>query len=401
MSVGFTQKNIDELVVTIVGGGNAAHALAALLPHKGISTRMWAPFSDEAERLQQGIAKAGHIHAEFASHNLINGSIIGTPEVISAEAAEVIPGSDVLLLPLPSFAYWNVFEQLKPYLKPGMAIGITPGQGGVDWVARQVLGDLVDELTIFAIMPMPFNCRISEFGVRVEVQEVKRAYKVACIPASSEAAVVALNEHLFGKTESCGSILSAALYPINAIIHPARLYQLAKDYKEGDVLPENPLFYEQMDAETAAIMNAVNQDLLAIGDALKAAGANTDVPHIFDFLTRYVYSDPSEKLEDFFTGNPAYKGFRCPFAAIEGGFKPDFANRYFTEDIPLGLCLYKGVAELAGVATPNIDEIINWAQAHMGKEYLVDNKLVGKDVIETHAPQRFAIDTLSALLKIA
>jgi len=82
----------------------------------------------------------------------------------------------------------------------------------------------------------------------------------------------------------------------------------------------------------------------------------------------------------------------------EGGWEPDFKNRYFTEDIPLGLCIYKGIADIVGFDTPVLDMIVYWAQAHMGKEYIVDGKLTGKDVGETNAPQRFNVTTLDMLL---
>ncbi len=388
-----------DLTVCIVGGGNAAHALGALFPSRSIRTRIYAPVGDEAARIQQGLEEQGELHAEFASHNNPAGLVCGKPELVSKDAAEVIPGSDVLILPLPSFAYRDVLTQVKPYLKPGTVIAVTPGQGGFDWVAREVLGDLLDQLVIYALLPMPFNCRISEFGKRVEVQEFKRNYKVAVRPAAAEDAVIALNTRLFGHTESCGDFLAATLYPINAVIHPARLYQLCKDYKEGDFLPENPLFYEQMDAETAGYMDRVNQELLEVSKTLREQGVaeSLDVPHIFDFLAKYTYQDDSADLQTFFTTNPAYKGFRCPFIQKEQGWVPDFANRYFTEDIPLGLCIYKGVAELAEVETPFIDTIIQWAQGHMGKEYLVDGRLAGRDLGETYAPQRFGITSRSQL----
>ncbi|WP_289151222.1 NAD/NADP octopine/nopaline dehydrogenase family protein [Porticoccus sp. W117] len=390
--------NTQTPTVCIIGGGNAAHVLAALLPSRGISTRVLATFGDEAERMANGVAEQGHISAEFAEHNPVKGTVNGKPEIISANPTEVIPGSDVLLLPLPSFAYQSVLETIKPHLKPGMAIGVTPGQGGFDWVAREVLGDLVDQLVLFAILPMPFNCRITDYGKQVEVQEFKHNYRVGVLPTSATNDIIALNEKLFGHTESCGHFLSATLYPVNAILHPSRLYTLCKDWQPGQTLPENPLFYEGMTEAAADMMNALNKDLIAIGNGLVAAGKEAiEVPHIYDFLTRYVYEDNSPDLATFFRTNPAYKGFRCPFKEVEGGWEPDFANRYFTEDIPLGLCVYKGVADLASVATPTIDTVITWAQQHMGKEYVVDGKLCGRDVGETHAPQRFGITELAQL----
>jgi hypothetical protein len=44
---------------------------------------------------------------------------------------------------------------------------------------------------------------------------------------------------------------------------------------------------------------------------------------------------------------------------------PDFENRYFTEDIPLGLCVYKGIADIVGVPTPVMDTVLAWAQGRV------------------------------------
>ena len=82
------------------------------------------------------------------------------------------------------------------------------------------------------------------------------------------------------------------------------------------------------------------------------------------------------------------------------GFVPDFSNRYFTEDIPLGLCVYKGLADIASVETPTIDKIITFCQLHMGKEYILNGRLEGKDVKTTSAPQRFGMETISDLQRL-
>lgn len=51
----------------------------------------------------------------------------------------------------------------------------------------------------------------------------------------------------------------------------------------------------------------------------------------------------------------------------DGKFRPNFASRYMTEDIPYGLLVMKGIAEVAGVETPKIDMVLNWSQKQMGK----------------------------------
>merc|ERR1712003_458363 len=107
----------------------------------------------------------------------------------------------------------------------------------------------------------------------------------------------------------------------------------------------------------------------------------------------------TDTLAKCFNTNDGFKGFKCPMKEVEEGkWIPDFAYRYFTEDIPEGLCMYKGIADLAGVETPIIDEILAHFQGFMGKEYLKDGKLAGANVSETKSPQRYGKNTLEELL---
>jgi len=46
----------DNLRVCVIGGGNAAHALAALLPSRGITTNVLASHGDEAESMAKRVS---------------------------------------------------------------------------------------------------------------------------------------------------------------------------------------------------------------------------------------------------------------------------------------------------------------------------------------------------------
>jgi hypothetical protein len=82
-----------------------------------------------------------------------------------------------------------------------------------------------------------------------------------------------------------------------------------------------------------------------------------------------------------------------------GRFVPDFAYRYMTEDVPYGLVVTKAVAELAGVETPMIDEVVTWAQSVTGRRYLVGGKLEGPDAKGLPIPQNHGISTSADLIE--
>src|SRR3972149_4340641 len=50
------------MLITICGGGNAAHTLTGLLASReDLSVRVYVPYGDEAERWQQGVRRGGGV----------------------------------------------------------------------------------------------------------------------------------------------------------------------------------------------------------------------------------------------------------------------------------------------------------------------------------------------------
>ena len=68
-------------------------------------------------------------------------------------------------------------------------------------------------------------------------------------------------------------------------------------------------------------------------------------------------------------------------------------------EVPFGLLVTRGIAEIAGVQVPMVDQVLAWAQEKLGKEYLVRGRVAGPDLAESRAPQRFGIHTFEDLLQ--
>ena len=103
-----------------------------------------------------------------------------------------------------------------------------------------------------------------------------------------------------------------------------------------------------------------------------------------------------------FVSNKGYDGLTMPTCKLDsGGFFPLFNHRYLNEDLPCGILVQKGIAQLAGVKTPVMDKIILWCQNRCvpPKEYIVDGELKGKDVVGTKAPQRYGFEDLKTFME--
>jgi hypothetical protein len=117
--------------------------------------------------------------------------------------------------------------------------------------------------------------------------------------------------------------------------------------------------------------------------------------HVREWLLRSYGNDIGDKssIYKMLLTNKGYRGLTHPVVSIDTSdgrtYLPNFKYRYFTEDIPCGLVVTRGVTELAGVPTPRMEDVIVWCQEKMGKEYLVNGNLAGKDLESTRSPQHY------------
>jgi NAD/NADP octopine/nopaline dehydrogenase, alpha-helical domain len=191
----------------------------------------------------------------------------------------------------------------------------------------------------------------------------------------------------------------------NGIAHPSIMHGLLRNWDGKSVFPEKPLFYQALDDYTADTMEGVSNEILDVKEAILKLYPSCDlslVRSIERFFLDSYQDDIADKssLKMMFVSNKGYDGLTMPTEQVEGGYLPLFDHRYFTEDLPCGILIQKGVAELAGVPTPIMDKVIMWCQEKVGnKEYLVDGKLTGKDIAFTKTPQRYGYTDLKTFME--
>jgi len=302
-----------------------------------------------------------------------------------------------------------VFTAIKPHVKEGTTLFIMPGSGGCEFVAREVLYDELKsgKLILAGIIPMPVNARILEWGQEVDLAAFKDSFDIAALPLEGAPGASATFQKIFGKNvRPVGSFIGMGLNGGNANNHPPRLMAAWQKHTEGATYPENPLFYESWDDESAKWCDMISQERLSVWNTIceqfPVVGLKDGLYDVREYMEKAYGAqivDPST-TKGVFATNVGLKGFRFPMKHDDATdrWEIDFANRYFTEDIPDGLCVYKGYAELAGVSTPGIDAIVEHFQKFMGKEYIKDGKLAGANAMETKAPQAYGYTTLESLI---
>jgi len=389
-----------KMQITICGGGNAAHTLAGLLGSQSdVSLQVYAPLGDEADRWQAGIRLNGGITVHTPQ-----GMTLGCPTLVSRDARAAISGSELVIFALPAFAHQAILEEIAPYLAEDVWVGALPARGGFDLGARAVLGDQAGRIALFGFQTLPWACRIQQYGREATILGAKQQVDIAAWPPAKAAAIAYQLGQLMGVSlEPVASFLSLTLADTGQIIHPGIMYGLFHDW-DGTPYPAQKLFYQGVDDAIAGILQRMSDEVQTLRSTLEKKYPALDLSSVRpldDWLMRS-YAETiadSSTLPSRFATNRSYAGLLAPMKSVERGFVPDFQARYLAEDVPFDLLVTRGIAELAGTATPMIDQVLSWAQAKMGKEYLRDGRLVGSDLDTSRAPQRFKISSLDQLIQ--
>jgi hypothetical protein len=382
--------------ITVCGGGNGAQTLVPIASHNlGCPVDIYAPFADETEQLAAGIAEHGGIEVTGAV------KAKARPRRVSADPAEVIPGSSLVFLVLPAFAHESTLQQIVPHVDEGAWVGAIPARGGFDFCADRVLrtherGDI----NLFGLQTLPWACRILKYGREVQILGVKAAVDAATRPAAGIKSIKHILERTLGLTiGEASSLMALTLANTGQLIHPGIMYDLFRDWDGLPFLAEEvPLFYHSLSDRGAQTLSSMSDEIQSIREHLEPALELSAVRPLKDWLFRSYASaiaDPSTLRRAFVT-NQAYAGLQAPMRKIsEGLFVPDLKARYLSEDVPFGLASSQAIAGIAGLETPVMERVIHWANECLGFDVLDQSNR------EARLPQKYGLNNLEQLIAFA
>jgi hypothetical protein len=385
--------------VTICGCGNLGHVFAGLLSaRQDLKVNLLVSSADRARCLDQAMAANNGILVRRQE-----GDVLARPDLVTDDPAKAIPGSQLILLCVPSHVEEGVLQKIIPFLDKVAFIGAIPGPGGFNWKAKYWLERFNSKATVFSLATIPWMCKTVKPGQEVNILGTKDFDAQVTVPACRAQDVSDLMSQLLRMPVLIlENFLNVTLYPSNQLLHSAISYDLFRDW-DGTPYPEPPLFYENISQEATDLLQAMDDELQRVCRTLEQKIPNLDLCTVLPlrFSIQSAYADDISDKSSFrscIASNRAYAGIRTPMIKVEGGYIPDFQCRFYLEDVPHGLAVIKGIAELAQVPTPATDKILIWTQTKMGCEYLIDGKLQGKDVRHSGAPQRYGIDNLNSLM---
>ncbi|MDE6338527.1 MAG: NAD/NADP octopine/nopaline dehydrogenase family protein [Muribaculaceae bacterium] len=351
--------------VCICGGGSQSHISAGVIGSNP---------DYEVSILTRHPEKWSH---DFKTIDLEGKEYKAQLAVITDDPERVIPQSDVVLIALPGFAIKDVLTKIAPHCTSNKLIGCVFGGSGFFIAAQQILGK---DVKAFALQRVPYTGRPIEYGHSGRLKGYKPYLKVAFTNVSSQQ-----QKEI---TDMLVSWYSTPVYPLshwleatlsnsNPLLHPCRMYVMFKDWTPDKVYDRIPFMYNyDWDDESSQCWIDCDIELREI--IAKLPMKAEEVPSILDYYGCSDVQSLTKKMQNI----EPFKTVQAHMIEVDGGYKIDSSIRYFTEDIPFGLLLIKAFAEKTKTMTPNIDNVIYWAQKVMGKEYLIDGHLTGKDCTE-------------------
>jgi opine dehydrogenase len=188
-----------------------------------------------------------------------------------------------------------------------------------------------------------------------------------------------------GRFDRAEEFISITLSVDNQILHPSRCYGLWVGSGTDGVWESEdkiPYFYRDFDERSARNIFKIDAEYTLIRDAIKKRYPTRSFKYMLNYLEleNLNHSSGSTDILASLRDSEQLAAIRTPCVKQEDGrWALDTNCRFFTDDIPYGLLVAKWIAEQLGVATPFIDEIIQWAQKLRDEEFLAPNNKVNLD----------------------
>ncbi|XP_052778071.1 opine dehydrogenase-like [Mya arenaria] len=399
---------MEGLTVTICGGGNGAHAFAGISSLvENTHVTVLDIFEDEAERWNATLVKNG-FRVKYRNGE-VREQRPGETKFSVTRDVGVISRSDMVFLVVPAYAHETYLKLITPHLKETAIVIGMPGHAGFEYQCGSILRENGKSNTIVALETLPWACRYTKYGEEVDIVGTKE--EVYCSMVNPEGSttkkdsLMTLLQTLMGPkpvVKLCENYVKLTLMA-KSTIHPPIMYARWKDW-DGGPLESPPLFYQGVDETAAKYLDGVNNEVIATAERLSQKFPQHDfsgIPTMQDWFIHHYGDQIADKstLVSCLKTNSGYEGLNHPMSKTKDGkYVPDFGYRYIVEDIPYGLVVLKQIADMVGVDTPVINEIVEWAQEKIGVIFIQDGRL--GDVEREHArmPKAYGIDNIDILV---
>lgn len=327
--------------ITVMGGGNGAHAMSADLSLAGHQVTMF-----ELPQFSSSIAAVQALReiAVYGETCVAQGREgVAKIHEVTTDPARATEESDLMFMCVPAFGQLKFMEAIAPHLRDGQVIVIMPGKFGA-LAFRKLLEEkgVTADVALCEAESLIYSTRLRG-PARVWIMGYKKQLKFSCLPSSKVGSALGVVNKVFPQLIPCANVLETSIFNPGIIMHPSsvllnvvKIEQLGSyKYSAYDITPSMANLMEAMDAERMAIAKSLDLEPLSIKDIL----------HRF-------YGASNKSIYDAIRTADAY----------QVQFAPDSVEaRYVTEDVPFGLVPIVGLGKMTGASTCALETVVNLA----------------------------------------
>ena len=356
--------------IAIIGAGNGGKAAAADLALQGKNVRLFE-FPEYRGNVEE-IMETRSLKATGA----VEGQAI--LELVTCNLTEALEGADTIMVCTQALAHDRVAHELAPLIRPEHLVILNPGSTGGSLHLAHIFHEFgLKKLPTFVeTATLTYGCRAKAATVDIPVKVNRVLY--GTLPAPDIDSIGPELETLYPGLCRGASVLEAGLNNANPIIHPPiTILNAARIEIEG----ENMFFYRDgVSPSVARLIRKLDEERMAL---LRALGYPAQPDPVT--CVEQGYAASTEYYECYRHG-PGFQDFRFPNT---------LDNRYFHEDIGMGLVMFCSLGKLLDVPTPTCRGVVYMGEIISGVDYFGQ----ATRTLETLGLGNLSVDELKSFLE--
>jgi len=335
---------IDAIAVIGAGNGGKASAVDLTLQGKRVRLFEFPEFKSNIEGLVE--------HPTLTATGAVAGE--GRLDLVTTDLSEAVSGADTIMVCTQALVHDRTAQDLARLFEPHQLVILNPGStGGALLFAKRFRDSGLKKLpTLVELATLTYGCRARGSTVHIPVKVNRVLY--GTLPAGAASSAGPELEALYPGLRRGATVLEAGLNNANPVIHPPiTMLNSALIEREGD----RRFFYgDGVSPAVARLIRKLDGERMAL---LRALGYPAQPDPVTSVEQGYA---TSTDYHDCYRHGPGFAEFRFPNT---------LDNRYFHEDIGMGLVLFSSLGKMLKVPTPACEAVIRMGEILMDKDYSV------------------------------
>lgn len=349
-----------EASVAVIGAGNGGTAIAAYLSSQGVKVNLCDLFPQYITGIQQASGINLTVNGR-TSHCQLN--------LVTTDIPLAIQDIHLIMVVTPSFTHRLIAKACCNALEEGQTVILNPGRtgGALDFLNVIRSRGCKADITIAEAQTLIYACRKTGPS-SVEISGIKKKILLGALPANRTEQVLVMLKPFYPQFVAAKNCLETSLSNIGALFHPTPLL-----LNIGRVESETGGFRYYLDGispSVAVLVKEIDSERMAVATAYGVSVLSAE-----EWLVES-YDTHGEDLYHLIQNNAAYSTIKAP-KTIDA--------RYITEDVPMSLVPISELGRKAGIATPNIDAVIQLTSAIYKRDFRASGrclKNLGLDSME-------------------